>query len=135
MQHVVNNGADISVVVDGERHIIPPGESEQSEAVLGHQLCEHLMSERTPIMEPKGDDEDRTGEMVERKGYRLVVDGKIPSGKEGADKAKKLKAAAKKAQAASKKEAAAKKKAEGAAKKKADEEAKKAAEAAAAAGK
>ncbi len=88
MPSVVNNGADISVVVGGERHIIPPGESEQSEAVLGHQLCEHLMSERTPIMEPKGDEEDRTGEMVERKGYRLIVDGKIPSGKKKDKKGK-----------------------------------------------
>ena len=119
MPHVLNNGANVTVVIDDERHDIPPGESQQSERVLAHPLCELLASEKSPIMEPKGD--SPKGEMVQRKGYRLVIDGRIPTDSKKADALKKklvkeskaaaTKAAKDKAKAA-RATAAAKKKAE-----------------------
>ncbi len=78
MPEVMNNGAPVSVKIDGEKHIVPSGYSEQSEEVLAHPLCTALTNERSAIMEPKG---DNPNEMIQRMGYRLVVDGRVPTRK------------------------------------------------------
>ena len=88
MTPVLNQGGPITVPLDDERHVIPPGESEQSDAVLSHKLCKALMKHKSAIMVPK--DPDAGGkDMVQMRGYRLVVEGMNPKPKRGKSKAKK----------------------------------------------
>ena len=86
MPSVLNQGGPVTVLVDEKRHVIPPGDSEQSEKVLGHKLCQALIKHMGAIMVPK--DPDAGGkDMVQMRGYRLVVEGMNPKPKK--KKAKK----------------------------------------------
>jgi hypothetical protein len=78
MPDVMNNGADVTITLKGERFLIPAGESEQPDNVIAHPLCQGLMATKSPIMQPKG---EKGHEYVQMMGYRLQVDGQSPKKK------------------------------------------------------
>ena len=68
---VTNNGGPVRVKLGKKSHTIPQGRSEQSAEVLSHPLCVALITEKSCIIQPQG--ENRDGQWVQLRGYRLVV--------------------------------------------------------------